>query len=340
MAFSSVQLQTRQGESVAQRIGRSFRGAKPSGQLASEAPSKAHPELALTSTSASGIATQQQTSGWYYCWNRMYDPLIGRWTSPDPAAEPWENLHDFALAKPLSFSDSSGLSTYDSANEIDPMEVGSHDLTKYDARAFSVKNGTFTWENTSRTAMAQGNYVFWGQAKFGFKVTFSPNDSCPECDPIKMVQMVRMKHDGTVETDYSGGYNKSVHFDDEGWLIDTNVEGSPYPSTASDGGRGNGYKSDASIEDEAGSSNKHYLAFYDAVEMEFVTCAFCPNQGIFLGCVKFSIMFDTLSKNYRLVSPRLHTRPFIRSEDASWWNNDKTRKKWNSEETKKLRDAK
>lgn len=47
--------------------------------------------------------------GQYHCWNREYDVLMGRWTTPDPAASPDFNLSDYALCSPLILSDSSGL---------------------------------------------------------------------------------------------------------------------------------------------------------------------------------------------------------------------------------------
>ncbi len=31
--------------------------------------------------------------GQYYCWNRLYDVNLGRWTTPDPVASPWWNLY-------------------------------------------------------------------------------------------------------------------------------------------------------------------------------------------------------------------------------------------------------
>ena len=60
-------------------------------------------------TSGSAAAGVQQISGWYYCWNRMYDPQLGRFTSPDPAASPWSNLTDYTYSSPAIRTDPSGL---------------------------------------------------------------------------------------------------------------------------------------------------------------------------------------------------------------------------------------
>ncbi len=38
-------------------------------------------------------ASEQNKLGNYYCWNRIYEPSTGRWTTPDPAASPWANLN-------------------------------------------------------------------------------------------------------------------------------------------------------------------------------------------------------------------------------------------------------
>ncbi|MCC6573202.1 MAG: hypothetical protein IT462_05360 [Planctomycetes bacterium] len=49
--------------------------------------------------------------GSYYCWNRIYSPHLGRWTTPDPAASPWWNLQDYCDSAPLQSSDPVGLAT-------------------------------------------------------------------------------------------------------------------------------------------------------------------------------------------------------------------------------------
>ena len=48
--------------------------------------------------------------GQYHCWNREYDVLMGRWTTPDPAADPWWGLLDYCFDEPLSNDDPDGLS--------------------------------------------------------------------------------------------------------------------------------------------------------------------------------------------------------------------------------------
>ncbi len=48
-------------------------------------------------------------AGWYYCWNRTYDPSTARWTTPDPATSPWTNLWSYCGANPVTGTDPSGL---------------------------------------------------------------------------------------------------------------------------------------------------------------------------------------------------------------------------------------
>jgi RHS repeat-associated protein len=51
----------------------------------------------------------QNHQGQYQAWHRMYNPVTGRWTTPDPAAMPWTNLVGYVGANPVSRSDPSGL---------------------------------------------------------------------------------------------------------------------------------------------------------------------------------------------------------------------------------------
>lgn len=48
--------------------------------------------------------------GQYHCWNREYDVVMGRWTTPDPESDPWWGLFDYCLDEPLSQNDPEGLS--------------------------------------------------------------------------------------------------------------------------------------------------------------------------------------------------------------------------------------
>ncbi|MBK8205153.1 MAG: hypothetical protein IPK87_00035 [Planctomycetes bacterium] len=47
--------------------------------------------------------------GSYHCWNRVYEPATGRWTTPDPAMLPWANLFSYGNNRPITETDSSGL---------------------------------------------------------------------------------------------------------------------------------------------------------------------------------------------------------------------------------------
>ncbi|MBK8205157.1 MAG: hypothetical protein IPK87_00055 [Planctomycetes bacterium] len=54
--------------------------------------------------------------GSYHCWNRVYEPATGRWTTPDPAMTPWSSLATY-VASPVSQADPSGLG--DKASETE-----------------------------------------------------------------------------------------------------------------------------------------------------------------------------------------------------------------------------
>lgn len=65
-------------------------------------------------------------TGDYNCWNRIYNPHTGRWTTPDPAASPWWNLWDYVGNKPASRADPTGLKTcnfyiYDETEKRDEL---------------------------------------------------------------------------------------------------------------------------------------------------------------------------------------------------------------------------
>jgi RHS repeat-associated protein len=47
--------------------------------------------------------------GQYQAWHRYYNPVTGRWTTPDPAAMPWTNLLTYVGENPVNRSDPSGL---------------------------------------------------------------------------------------------------------------------------------------------------------------------------------------------------------------------------------------
>jgi RHS repeat-associated protein len=47
--------------------------------------------------------------GQYQAWHRNYNPTTGRWTTPDPAAQPWTNLVGYVGQNPITRSDPTGL---------------------------------------------------------------------------------------------------------------------------------------------------------------------------------------------------------------------------------------
>ncbi|GIK53094.1 MAG: hypothetical protein BroJett014_20670 [Planctomycetota bacterium] len=57
-----------------------------------------------------GASTGTNRLGQYYCWNRLYDVNLGRWTTPDPLAQ-YDNLQIYINGKPAGQIDATGLKT-------------------------------------------------------------------------------------------------------------------------------------------------------------------------------------------------------------------------------------
>jgi RHS repeat-associated protein len=54
--------------------------------------------------------------GLYHCWNRYYDPAVGRWITPDAIATPFWSLLSYSGMNPITRSDSNGLHPCDIIN--------------------------------------------------------------------------------------------------------------------------------------------------------------------------------------------------------------------------------
>lgn len=78
-------------------------------RLALEPRTQADLTTTITTTAPSSSSVQPNKLGQYHCWNRVYDPAQGRFTTPDPAASPWSDLQDYVGGNPVSRSDPSGL---------------------------------------------------------------------------------------------------------------------------------------------------------------------------------------------------------------------------------------
>jgi len=59
-----------------------------------------------------GASTGTNRLGQYYCWNRLYDVNLARWTTPDPVATPWWALTVYVNNEPLQRTDTAGLLDY------------------------------------------------------------------------------------------------------------------------------------------------------------------------------------------------------------------------------------
>ena len=56
-----------------------------------------------------GAQTGGNKLGSYHCWNRVYEPATGRWTTPDPVATPWVNAMGYVQHNPTNMADPRGL---------------------------------------------------------------------------------------------------------------------------------------------------------------------------------------------------------------------------------------
>jgi RHS repeat-associated protein len=72
-------------------------------------------------------------AGQYSVWHRVYDPVQGRWTTPDPAERAWWKLLDYVNSTSLTVSDPTGLDQVETWEEI-------ADEKWYDERGRRVRN--------------------------------------------------------------------------------------------------------------------------------------------------------------------------------------------------------
>ena len=156
-------------------------------------------------------------TGDYYCWNRTYDPRIGRWTTPDPAATPWSNLQDYVGNSPLGVLDNIGLSS--------------------GGTAFATACGTMsgTWDSMEgKNVPAEGlNYGI------EYAIEFKPANCC--CKRVSFIQLIKRERPWTVATLTDGKvtettiwspeleplmYNAGWHPDQAtGWSVEANSRG-------------------------------------------------------------------------------------------------------------------
>ena len=76
--------------------------------------------------------------GQYSCWNRVYDVLTARWTTPDPAASPWTNLNGY-VGNPIQQRDPTGLEPAES-----PTHAGQRVYT-YDTYKSIYHHSYYVW---------------------------------------------------------------------------------------------------------------------------------------------------------------------------------------------------
>ena len=106
-------------------------------------------------------------AGLYYLHNRMYDPTMGRFLTPDPLAAPFYNLYEYASHRPLDLSDPTGLKEagdknvsfmgYDMGFRWD-VEEGKKRLNQqaYDVYDFSRNYAQAMWNDPQNTLSGTG----------------------------------------------------------------------------------------------------------------------------------------------------------------------------------------
>jgi RHS repeat-associated protein len=63
----------------------------------------------LDNSTVYGRQPGDNLAGQYSVWHRVYDPVQGRWTTPDPVEETWWNKLDYVRSAPIGWCDPTGL---------------------------------------------------------------------------------------------------------------------------------------------------------------------------------------------------------------------------------------
>jgi hypothetical protein len=132
----------------------------------------------------------------------MYDPSLGRFLARDPQPrQGTANLYEYVAANPGLSTDPSGMA----------RECG-----QWDVRFDHVVNGEYNW--TSENAPAGVDVT----------VKFTADPGCCCCTQMEIVQMIQIKEYSfwggwkpMTDPERVGRYNAAIHFDANGWLVDT-----------------------------------------------------------------------------------------------------------------------
>jgi hypothetical protein len=229
------------------------------------------------------------------------DPTQGRFLSRDPAGdEGGPNAYQYADGRPTEEMDSSGML----------RNCGTWDV-KFDR----IVNGTFRWSGNT-------------QAGVNVTVTFEANRNCCCCLQMKIVQMIQVKETNWLGYWYVvrdpkeiGVYNHSVHFDSEGWAVDSRGWSPWY-----EGGqvwRGCA----AQITDRPRRTHEAIVSFRD-----YAICTDGPDKGVFFGETHWGFWIDHKGK----VTEQVPAYTPDYEPDAAAFNNDPTVAAWNAKESNKI----
>ncbi len=158
-----------------------------------------------------GAQTGNNKLGSYYCWNRIYEPSTGRWTTPDPAASPWTNLSGYCDYRPTHGSDPTGLAPEDAISDENfeadtgvAAAITSGALKEDKAisgKSFVAKDCACGGENgcdvTFKFDKAYAGSWYYRNAKKNYaagayaKVSVSLADDCCECDRVSIFQIAQ-----------------------------------------------------------------------------------------------------------------------------------------------------
>ena len=118
--------------------------------------------------------------GSYHCWNRVYQPATGRWTTPDPAKTPWSNLIQYTAHTPLTASDQTGLATYN-GQECEGHEVKIATSPKDSAKDDGV-------DKAAAGFVGEGNVSRSDKDFFEILKKTTPTEDC-KCDCISRIDI-------------------------------------------------------------------------------------------------------------------------------------------------------
>ncbi len=142
--------------------------------------------------------------GQCYCWNRTYDINLGRWTTPDPVANPYLNLLDYAGGRPIRTTDPKGNCVWGPI--LIGIGVGVALLASGCSAKSSTASGTSVYRGSSRGVQGtlEWSVDYSANDKTSAQFRFVPDSSATcRCEQIGFIQVISQRKD--LQPHYASG---------------------------------------------------------------------------------------------------------------------------------------